>query len=144
MGFDLKAHQAIIFNDGKDPWSTTTLTSIGLAVKNAMLIPEKTANKYLFINSFTVSQSQILGSLERISGTKWEATYVDAEEQKAAGMEKMSQGDFRGTMSLIRYINTVDGHGGNYALYEETANELLALPKESLDEVLAAIVKVAV
>jgi hypothetical protein len=128
MGFDLKEHKAIILNQGNNPWSTTTFGSIGLAVKNAMLIPEKTANKYMFINSFTVSQNQVLASLEKATGKKWEVTHVDAEELKKIGLEKMSKGDFSGAISLIRYMNCVDGHGGNYILYEESANELLSLP----------------
>jgi len=141
MGFDLQGHKATIYSHGNDTWSTTTLSSIGLAVKNAMLIPEKTANKYLFIDSFTISQNQVLASLEKATGKKWEVTHVDAEEQKKIGSEKMSKGDFSGAMLLIRYINCVDGHGGNYMTYKEGANELLSLPKQNLDDVLAEILK---
>lgn len=141
MGFNMKEHKALIFNQGNDTWSTTTLTTIGLAVKNAMFIPEKTANKYMFIDSFTISQNQVLASFEKATGKKWEVTHVDAEEQKQMGMEKMSKGDFSGAMSLIRYINCVDGHGGNYIEYEESANELLSLPKQTLDEALAEVLK---
>jgi uncharacterized protein YjiS (DUF1127 family) len=53
----------------------------------------------------------------------------------------MSKGDFSGAMSLIRYINSVHGHGGNYSEYEETQNELLSLPQENLDDVLAGILQ---
>jgi hypothetical protein len=141
MGFDLRGHKAVLFNKGTDTWSTTTLSSIGLAVKNAMLLPAETANKYIFVDSFTVSQAQILASLEKITATRWEVTYLDAEEQKKQGLEKMSQGDFSGAMILIRYINSVHGHGGNYSEYEETQNELLSLPKENLDDVLAGILQ---
>lgn len=141
MGFDLKEHKATIFNHGNDAWSTSTLATIGLAVKNAMLMPEKTANKYLFIDSFTVSQNQVVASLEKATGKKWEVTRVDGEEEKKMGMEKMSKGDLSGAMSLIRYINCVEGHGGNFTQYEESANELLSLPKQTLDEVVAKIVK---
>lgn len=141
MGFDLKEHKATIFNRGNDAWSTSTLATIGLAVKNAMLIPEKTANKYMFIDSFTVSQNQVLASLEKATGKKWEVTHADAEEERKRGMEKMSKGDFSGAMSLIRYINCVEGHGGNFIQYEQSANELLSLPKRTLDEVVAEIVK---
>ena len=141
MGYDLKEHKATIFNHGNDTWSTSTLSAIGLAVKNAMLIPEKTANRYMYIDSFTVSQNQVLGSFEKATGKKWEVTHVDAEEMKKVGMEKMSNGDFSGAMSLIRYINCVDGHGGNYIKYKESANELLSLPKQALDEVVAEIVE---
>ena len=141
MGYNLKERKVTILNDGNDTWSTSTLATIGQAVKNALLIPEQTANKYLFIDSFTVSQNQVLASFEKATGTKWEVTHVDAEEQKKSGFEKMSKGDFSGAMSLIRYINCVSGHGGNYIEYQESANELLSLPKRTLDEVVAEILK---
>ena len=141
MGFDLSSKKATIFNDGNGKWSTTTFGSIGLAVKNAMLVPEKTANKYIYVDSFTLSQNDILASLEKATGSKWDAEHVDAEGQKAAGLAKMASGDFSGAMSLIRYINTVEGYGGNFATYKESSNELLSLPKLDLDEVIAGIVK---
>ncbi|PYH91860.1 isoflavone reductase family protein-like protein [Aspergillus ellipticus CBS 707.79] len=141
MGYNFKEQKAVIFNDGKGRWSTTTLSSIGLAVKNALLIPEKTANRYLFINSFTVSQSQVLASLEQLTGSKWDVARVVAEELKAMGLAKISKGDLSGAILLTRYIVTTEGHGGDFALHEETANELLSLPKEDLDEALSAIVK---
>ncbi len=141
MGLDLKGHKASIFNGGNDTWSTTTRSLIGLAVKNAMLIPDKTANKYMYIDSFTVSQNQVLASFEKATGEKWEVTQVDAEKMKNEGLEKLSKGDFSGAMSLIRYINCVDGHGGNFIEYEESADQLLSLPKQTLDEVVAGIVK---
>ncbi|KAE9365829.1 isoflavone reductase family protein-like protein [Stipitochalara longipes BDJ] len=140
MGFDLKSQTATIYNDGNGVWSTTTARTIGIAVKNAMLIPE-TANKYIFINSFNVSQNEVLASLEKATKKKWEATHVDAEEQKKIGTEKVASGDFSGAMLLIRYINCIEGHGGNFAQYEKTSNELLSLPKDNLDDVVAQIVQ---
>lgn len=141
LGYNLKEQKATVFSHGNDTWSTTRLTTIGLAVKNAMLIPDQTANRYLYIDSFTVSQNQVLASLEKVAGKKWEVTHADAEEAKKTGLEKMSKGDFSGAMSLIRYINFVDGNGGNYIEYEKSANELLSLPKQTLDEVVEEIVK---
>jgi len=141
MGYDLKEHKATIVNDGNDTWSTTTFAAIGAAVRNSMLIPEKTANKYIFIASFTVSQNDVLASLEKATGKKWEVKHVDGEEDKKIGLEKMSKGDFSGAPLLIRYMNCVDGHGGNYMNYKEGANELLSLPKQTLDEVVGEIVK---
>ena len=141
MGFDVKEQKAAVQNQGDVPFSTTTMPTIALAVKNAMLVPEKTANQYLYIDSFTVSLNQILASLEKATGKKWEKTHLDAEEQKKIGLEKLSKGDLSGGMLLIRYIVGVQGYGGDYALYEKTANELLSLPKESLDEETAKLVK---
>lgn len=141
MGFDLKEHKAIIYNEGKDAYSTTTIASIGTALKNALLHPEETANRYLFISSFRVSQNQILASLEKATGKKWDVTYVDAEEQKRIGIEKMKKGDFSGGVALIRYINSVKGYGGDYGEYEEISNELLGVQEEDLDEAVRVIVE---
>ena len=44
-------------------------------------------------------------------------------------------------MMLIRYWNAVGGHGGDYMLYKEGHNELLGLPKESLDDEVAKLMK---
>lgn len=141
MGFNLQERRVSLINGGKDTWSTTTMPTIGLAVKNSLLIPDKTANQYIFIDSFTVSQSQVLASFEKATGKRWDVEQVDAEAMKNGGLEKLKKGDFSGAMSVIRYINCVHGHGGNYAEYEKTANGLLSLPKESLDEAVVNVLK---
>jgi len=142
MGFDLKEQKATILNDGNDPWSTTTLGTVGLAVKNAMRVPEKTVNKYLYIESFAVSQNQVLASFEKATGKKWEVIHVDGEERRKTGLEKMSQGDvFGGAGLLIQYMACVHGNGGDYTKYQERANDLLSLPQESLDAVVGDILK---
>lgn len=141
LGFDKNEHKALILNKGDTPWNTTTLASIGLAVKNTMLIPEKTANRYLYINSFTTTANQLLASLEKVTRKKWEVTHVNAEDRKKEGMERMSKGDFSAAMMLIQYVLYVEGYGGNYMEYQESANDLLSLPKQNLDDVLAGILK---
>jgi hypothetical protein len=72
MGFDLASHKALIYNTGCDTYSTTRLSSIGLAVKNSLLPANTaaTANRYVYISSFTVTQNQILASLEKATGSK--------------------------------------------------------------------------
>ena len=140
MGFDLQNRKATLIDDGLGKWSTTTLSTVGLAVGNAMIESEATANKIVYVASFTVSQKEVLTALEKLTGSTWEVTNVDGEQQKKAGQEKMSKGDFSGAPLLLSYINCVEGHGGNFATYNETSNETLHLPKESLDEVLKGIV----
>ena len=140
MGFDLQNRKATFINDGRGKWSTTCLPTVGLAVKNAMIKAEETVNKVIYVDSFTVSQKDVVASLEKATGSTWEISQIDAEQQKKTGMEKMSKGDFSGAPLLLSYINAVEGHGGNYATYKQTSNELLDLPKESLDDVVADIV----
>lgn len=140
MGFSVKEQKAVLYGDGTTTWSTTTLARIGLAVKNAMLIPEQTANKHMFIDSFTVSQQEVLAAFEKASGKKWEVSHADLENDKKEGMERMANGDFTGAANLIRYINLTPGYGGNYMEYEEGASDLLSLPKETLEEVVSRFV----
>ena len=140
MGFDLSNNQATLIDGGLGKWSTTTLSTVGLAVKNAIIESQATANKVVYVASFTVSQKEILTALERVTGSTWKVTNVDGEQQKKTGQEKMSKGDFSGAPLLLSYINCVEGHGGNFAMYKETSNGLLGLPKEDLDEVLTRIV----
>lgn len=56
-------------------------------------------------------------------------------------MDKLSKGDFSGAMLLIRYINCTAGHGGDFATYAESSNELLGIPKQELQPTLEKIVK---
>ncbi|KAE8391573.1 isoflavone reductase family protein [Aspergillus alliaceus] len=142
LGYDVKTKRATILDYGKNRWSMTTLSTIGLAVKKAILLPEKSSNKYLFIESFNTSQNDILSSLEYSTGAKWETTYHDAEEEKRLALEKISKGNYSGISALMRYMTCAKGHGGDYMDYEESSNELLSLPKECLHENLARMIRV--
>ena len=140
MGFDVPNRKATYVNDGLGRWSTTTLPTVGLAVKNAMLKADETANKIIYVNSFTVSQKDVVASLEKATDSVWETSHVDGEEQKKTGLEKISKGDFSGAPLLLSYINAVEGHGGDYATYKPLSNKLLGLPEENLDQVVEEIV----
>jgi hypothetical protein len=130
----------ILKDYGDHHWSTTTFNTVALAVKNAILATEKTANKYLFIESFNVSQKGILPTLETLTMTKWNVSYHDAEEEKALALGKLSQGNYSALTTLMWYVTCVEGYGGDYMKHEERANDLLSLPEESLEIALAKIV----
>jgi hypothetical protein len=53
----------------------------------------------------------------------------------------MAKGDITGAMSLIRYTCCVPGHGGNGIEYQQSSNGVLSLPKQTLDEAVAEILK---
>ena len=139
LGYDIKGRKATVFDKGDFPTSQTTMGTIALAIKNTLLLPKETANKKLYIASFSESANTIIATLEKVSGDKFQVTHVDGEEQKKIGNEKLAKGDFSGLMELIRYINLVEGYGGNY-VHRELANDLLSLPKEDLEETLAKYV----
>jgi hypothetical protein len=122
-------------------WSTTTFSTVALAVKNAISAPVEIANKYVFVESFNVSQNEILSAVERLTKAKWDVSYHDAEEQRQLASEKLSRRDYSGLPTLMGYVTCVDGYGGDYMQYEESMNDLLSLPRESLDSALKKMVK---
>jgi hypothetical protein len=141
LGYNLSSHQATILNNGSDRWSGTTRAVVGLAVKNALQTPERTANQYLFIEYVTASQTNFLVSFEKATGKKWNVTYVNAEKEKEEALYGVSRGDFSCIPKLVRYIICVNGYGGNYQDYEASANEMLGLPRTSVDELVSGLLK---
>ncbi|KAJ5441880.1 hypothetical protein N7445_004887 [Penicillium cf. griseofulvum] len=134
--------QAVLLKDyGDHHWSTTTLSTVALAVKNAISAPAEIVNKYLFVESFNVSQNKILSSVESLTEAKWDVRYHDAGEQRQLASEKLSRRDYSGLTTLMGYVTCVGGYGGDYMQYEKSANVLLSLPRESLDSALKTMVK---
>ncbi|RAL10125.1 isoflavone reductase family protein [Aspergillus homomorphus CBS 101889] len=140
-GYDFSRKHAMILKEyGDYHWSTTTFHIAALAVKNAMLMTsEKIANRYLFVESFNVSQKGILCALEELTSTKWDVSYHDAEEERRVAVEKLSRGNFSAIPTLMRYVTCARGYGGDYMCYEESANDLLSLPEESLRSALTKL-----
>lgn len=142
LAFDLKAHTATIYNGGNDPVTHTTLSSIGAATAAVLQNPGKTKNKNVYVNSYRVTQNEILAALEKATGEKWKTTPASAEELQKKGGEKLGQGDYSGLFDLI--IGTI--YSGEKALDYPTLkgldNDDLGLPKEEpLEVTIAKIVK---
>lgn len=95
------------------------------------------ANKLVYISSFCISQVDLLESVQRVTSfpqSAWEVRFQDTEEKVATGKEKLKQGDVLGHSDLIYGHVFKDGAGGNYQARVGISNEVLALPKEDLDE----------
>ncbi|KAL5047430.1 hypothetical protein BDW71DRAFT_180085 [Aspergillus fruticulosus] len=139
LGYDLPKRQAML--SATCYWSTTTLSTAALAVRNALLLPiSDISNRYLFIESFNICQKDILAVLEEVTGEFWDVSYCDVEEGKRVAAEKLARGDYAGLPRVMRYVVCTPGHGADYMRYERKANKLLGLPEESLRSVLAGIV----
>ncbi|MCJ1319497.1 hypothetical protein MMC15_004833 [Xylographa vitiligo] len=143
LGFDLAAHHATVFDDGATRWATTNLAQIGRAVTSALRAPDRSANRYLYVSSFTVSQKDVLAALERATGRQWAVTRVAAEEVRASALARLARGefDFGVVTDLIRYLHFVDGYGSNYVEEGLGCNALLGLEEESLEETVGRVVK---
>ena len=136
----MKTHTALIYDDGDIRVSYTNLDAIGEAVGAILRKPHETANKYLFISSFTVSQNEILASLEKTTASKWTVNRASTVEAEREGKEKLTNGDFSGVRSLLARIMYGADMGGDFEKKPALANKALGLPRESLDATVHAVV----
>ncbi|KAI9832913.1 MAG: hypothetical protein M1819_003943 [Sarea resinae] len=139
LGFDLKNHTARLFDDGSQKFSATNLPTVGRAVAAVLEKPAETANKFLFIRSVTTSQKEILAALEKATGKKWEVTKVDSKEELKIGQDKLAKSDFSGVLNLLAV--SIYGFTGLCDFENKgLSNELLGLPKETVEGTVAKLV----
>ncbi|KAI3320363.1 NmrA-like family protein [Xylariaceae sp. AK1471] len=140
LHFDLKNKTADIIDHGRYKSSTSTLGRISEAIVAVLAKDdERTKNKVLFMQSFCVSQLEVLAALERATGgAKWEVKYLDSEEYIKECKVKADAGDQQAVEDLVFVLGVVDG---NWEERDGFSMELLGLKNEDLDEVVTRVVK---
>lgn len=145
--WNIPERKATIYDGGTYEGEWTNVTRIGAAVA-AALAPDHaaaTANEYVYINSFTITQNQVLAALERTTGEKFEVT-----EDTTAGLRerllerrRKDPGDFGAAMGLI--VASAYGQGGmnEYSKYVEGGlwNARLGLGEESMEETVREVLE---
>lgn len=143
LSFDLKSRTATLYDDGKHLTNLSNLSTVGAAVVATLERPAETANKYIYIADFTVSQRDILAALEKATGEKWKT--IAGPDTAALGQdarERFLKGDHSAIPPLLLSWVYSGQDGVNYAKTRGLDNEKLGLPSAgSLDDVVATIVK---
>jgi hypothetical protein len=105
---------------------------------------EKLKNTIVYVNSFTISQKDMLESALRVTGTKkgdWTVTKEPSHERYAAGVNELQQGNRQGFAKLM-YTRVFYPDGcGDFEHRKGTLNALLGLPKEDIDEATKAAIE---
>lgn len=145
---DIKNRTATILDSGDVKTVTTTMPQVGRAVASLLSLPVTGAspcvndwkNKHLYIESFFLTQKEMLAAVQRATGTDdgdWKIERESAEKLVTEGEAQLNRGEF--TMTAFRNtlmgMNFWAGHGNDYVASKGTANEILKLPKENLDEI---------
>lgn len=137
LHFNLQTRKADIIDDGNMKSSQATLPQIAKAVVRILQKPEETKNRMLFIQSFCVSQNEVLKSLEKAMGVKWETVRYDSEEFIREKKALVDQGHLEANEDLVFVLGAIDG---NWEQRPDFAMELLGLENEDLDEVVQKVV----
>ena len=145
FGFDIKNRKVTFFDDGKLKISISTWKQCGRALAGLLSLPENGAspsvsqwkNKTIYIASFTISQRDMLDSLNRVLKTTdkdWVITHEPTDKRFQDGREEMQKGQMTGfAKSMYSRVFFPNG-AGNHERDRGLDNDLLSLSKEDLDE----------
>ena len=139
LKFDLVGRKALVFDGGEVRFSATTTKTIAEATVRVLEREEVSRNRMLFIQSFCVSQNEVLRALERVGGgEKWAVEQVTSEEYIKVRQAKLKENpeDHDEWENVVTVVGIVDA---NWESREDFANELLGLKNEDLDEVVRSV-----
>lgn len=140
-GFDIPNHKAMIYDEGDQPFSTSTVPLVASAVAKTLLKPDATLNRYIYVSSFTTTQNEILAMLEKYSGFEWEVARVrsNAKIEEARKAFKNEKDVAAASRLLVLAVQYTAGNGSDFT--GRDSNEDLELPKENMDEVLKRVLE---
>lgn len=145
-----------IFKSQAIAGQTTDSSQAGRAIAALLSLPikpegsnkeaclENFKNKVVYINSFTVSQKDMLESALRVTGTKeddWTIAKEPAQERYSSGIREIQEGKRIGFAKMM-YTRVFYPDGcGDFEHNKGTLNSLLDLPKENIDEATKAAIE---
>ncbi|KAH6880709.1 hypothetical protein B0T10DRAFT_581262 [Thelonectria olida] len=131
-GIDVGARAVTIFDGGDIPYETTTLDQVGRAIAKSLRHSELTKNQYVYVNSFTTTQNEVVGALERATGETFKVTQGTVEGYWQDGAAQVKDGQIMGVLAMV--ASAVYGKGGlaHFSVTQGLWNEKLGLPQEDL------------
>ncbi|CAM1508842.1 Fc.00g025810.m01.CDS01 [Cosmosporella sp. VM-42] len=139
LGMHIKQKKFVFYDDGEGWISTTTEENTALAIVNALTKKwEQTRNRTLWLSDFAITQKTLLETIERLSGDKYTTETVDSRSFIKEKQAAVAAGDPYAVYALLEVGFATGRFGGHLEKEGEIMNELLGLPKKSLDEVVKA------
>ena len=154
FGFTIPEKKVTFFDDGRTKINVSTWDQCGRALAALLSLPESGAspcvedwkNKSVYMDSFRISQRDMLDSIHRVKGTTdadWTITYENSLERYQRGMKEMQEGNQLGFPTAMYSRIFFPNGDGDYESMWGLQNGTLGLPKESLDEVTKRAVEMA-
>lgn len=139
-GWDLDARTVTIYDGGDVPYEATTLDQVGRAIAKSLKRQGHTRNQFVYVNSFTVTQNEVLKALEKVTGDKFNVSQGTVEDLWQGGATQLEEGQPLGVLAMI--AGTIYGKGrlANYSKTKGLWNEKIGLAPERLDEVIESLI----
>jgi len=140
LHIDIAARRAALLDDGNVKASASTLGQVGKATAKVLESADKAEmrNRTLYVQSFCVTQRQVLEAFERATGTKWEVEMFDSAKFLADQRAKMDAGDKNAMEEVVWWLGTLEA---DWESEDGFAMSLLGLEEENLDEVVKRMVE---
>ncbi|KAF4503065.1 2`-hydroxyisoflavone reductase [Fusarium agapanthi] len=140
-GFNVVARTATLYGGGGIAYEATNLDQVGRAIAKSLKNLEITCNQHVYVNSFTVTQNDVLRALEKATGDKFQVSHGTVDELWEGGTEQVRNGNPMGALAQIS--GAIYGRGGvaNYSVDKGLWNDKIGLPGENLEEFVEAYVR---
>lgn len=142
MGWDIENLRATLYDSGEQEFNCTNIATVADAVVAVLARPEATRNQNVYVSSFPLTQNQILESLERLSGKKFQVIRASTKDLVAKGEEHLAQGQwFKAYIEVVSASCYAPWGFNQFGERAEKWNAILELPKESLDDTLSGVLR---
>ncbi|KAH8175153.1 nmrA-like family protein [Sarocladium implicatum] len=134
VNIDKKVAQTL--DGGNVKASASTLGRVAEATVRALQRSQQTKNRALYVQSFCITQKELVAALEKATGTSWAVEDLDSKAFMAEQKAKADTGDHAAVEEVVFVIGTLEA---DWTQKEDFAMELLGLQDEDLGEVLARV-----
>lgn len=157
FGIDIEGRKAMLFDDGNTRVSVSSMPHVGRALAALLSLPvhaegkdpaaclDAMANRVVYVNSFTLSQRDMLAAVASATGTSvesdWQVTNEPVHARYEAGLAGIREGDRSGFAKMLYgRVFFADG-SGDFEKRRGTLNEMLQLPKDDLAKATAQAIE---
>lgn len=131
-GWNVPARTVTIFDGGDIPFEATNIYQVGKALAKCLVYPKLSKNQYVYINSFTTTQNEVLKALEQVTGEKFTRSEGTVDELWNDGAAKVKEGQGLGVLGMIAGAIYGKGHLAQFSSTKGLWNEKLGLPQEDV------------
>ncbi|CAN9393820.1 unnamed protein product [Alternaria alternata] len=141
-GFDIPNKTATLIDGGRTRFTATNIAQIARTIIAVLEQPDTVANKFIHMESLTVSQLDILAALQDATGEDWTIKDEGSDGLKVIGFQKLQKGDAAGGGNVIIAAMLSEAALGDNSKTESGLwKERLDLPKENLGDVVRTVLE---
>jgi hypothetical protein len=134
-GFDIANRHARIYGTGNNPLCWTPLPTMGLAAANMLRNPDSVKNRPIYISPFhKLSQNIILGTLEKVLGTKFTIENVDIAKINTNARIALERGEVAKAMKGLAVSNQFYEEDSGNDFRELVENDTVGVDTMSVED----------